>query len=633
MEARKLSLYNLIYAYDDPDDQLDILTKLLVDCIERHAPLTKTKFTRPPAPWMNNPNIKTLQQQRNSLRYEAHHSKDPELWKNFRLVKSSVKREIRKEKSNFYRTKLSSKNSKEKWDTIQKILKPPLRCNPHDVNETNNYFAKTAERTLHKAPVSTESVYQFIENCSNDHTSFKLRTITYQEVLKHLKNLRNDSSTGSDSIPVRYVKLISDYLASPLTHILNSFIKNNSYPHAWKLSRVVPLPKTNHPITIADYRPISIQTCMSKIFEKVVLSQLLEFIEAKQIYKSTVTGFRKGFNTGTALLKFRDDIKRAMKSGEITLAVMVDFSKAFDTVGHDVIIKKLSGLGFSKDFLTWTFCYLSGREQFVQIDDRKSAIINTPFGVPQGSILGPILFNLYVNDLSEQISTSSLQYADDTTLYSSCKFSDIEAAESDINSSLQNLKTWSNNNNLSINTVKTNFLLLSTERMASTHSLDTYSTNIHFDGQQIVSSESARLLGVYIDNHLTWQIHLTKLISSCYSVLSILKKLKHFTSLYVRKQLAEAFILSKLDYNDFVFSPLKQYQLKRLQRMQTCVCGFVYNRFASTSDVIRLNWLPIKERREYHLLKLTHKALHDENWPEIVQIQRRQQLRTLRSQQ
>ena len=169
----------------------------------------------------------------------------------------------------------------------------------------------------------------------------------------------------------------------------------------------------------SDFRPVSVLPILSKVYERLVLSQLVEHIESSILYKETMSGFRKGHSTAVVLLKLKDDILKAMKKkGEITLAVFTDYSKAFDTVDFQVLLNKLHRLGFPKKFLIWTYSYLEGRQQFVQIDDRKSGLLPVAFGLPQGSILGPVLFNLYMADLQDEKSDCNyLQYADDTSLY------------------------------------------------------------------------------------------------------------------------------------------------------------------------------------------------------------------------
>ena len=301
-----------------------------------------------------------------------------------------------------------------------------------------------------------------------------MRPVTHAEVVKEIKHLKNDCSTGSDNISTYYIKLISSWISSPLTHIINSHITTNSYPSSWKLSRVVPIPKNQTPVGITEYRPISIQTALSKVFERIVLNQLITFIEHNNIYKDTITGFRKGFSTANALTKFRDDILKCMNSNEVTLAVLIDFSKAFDTISHESFIKKLNNLGFGKDFITWVLSYLSDRKQYIQVDDKKSSICRTYFGVPQGSILGPVLFNLYVNDLQDQITGCSkvLQYADDTTLYVSSKPKSIDEKCVGLNQSLADVKKWSEENNLSVNALKTKFITFSTSQLSKRHDLE-----------------------------------------------------------------------------------------------------------------------------------------------------------------
>ena len=164
--------------------------------------------------------------------------------------------------------------------------------------------------------------------------------------------LRNDCSSGFDRIPVKFIKSASDHIISPLVHIINSSIDHEQFPDKWKIGRICPVPKIDNPSKPKDYRPISILPVLSKVYEKVILGQLINHINAQNIYNNTQSGFRKGHSTTTLLLKFRDDIQKAMNKHEITLSVLIDYSKAFDTINHELLLKKLVELKqqHNKDF-------------------------------------------------------------------------------------------------------------------------------------------------------------------------------------------------------------------------------------------------------------------------------------------
>ena len=321
-----------------------------------------------------------------------------------------------------------------------------------------------------------------------------------------------------------------------------------------------------------------------------------------------------------------------MKRGEVTMAVLADFSKAFDTVSYGTVLRKLHRHGFSKSFLRWITNYLTGRKQFVQIDDRTSRQIDVTFGVPQGSILGPVLFNLYVNDLSDNLGpVSSHQYADDTTIYTHGKPDDISTCEKRLQTAIDNLTNWSCKCNLVLNSKKTKVMLFSTPQLSRVHKLDDCCLQLTANGKELERINSTRLLGTEIQQDLSWTKDINSKISSCYNSLSVIKKLKHLAPFHVRKQLAESLVLSKMDYNDVVCHPLPVYLTKRLQRVQLATAGFVLSRYAEMSDILKLGWLPIKERKEFSLTKLTYKALYCDNWPKYLSVEQYQPPRLLRS--
>jgi hypothetical protein len=172
-------------------------------------------------------------------------------------------------------------------------------------------------------------------------TLFSLRYVTHAEILKELTTIRNDNSTGPDQIPAKYLKLVVEYIASPLTHIINSLISRQTFPDAWKQARVSPIPKIANPTEPDHFRPISILTALSKVYERLVLHHLLTYVNEQNVLNINISGYRKGHSTTTVLLRIRDDIIRAMKKGEVTLIAFADFSKAFDTVDYAIVLRKL----------------------------------------------------------------------------------------------------------------------------------------------------------------------------------------------------------------------------------------------------------------------------------------------------
>ena len=211
---------------------------------------------------------------------------------------------------------------------------------------------------------------------------FNYNQLHNESIEKCIKMMRNDCSTGYDHIPASFIKPVSEFLFSPTTFVINNFIKINQFPDIWKLTRITPIPKIRLPVQLKDYRPVSILPILSKIYERVVLEQITTFIEKKLMYHHYQSGYRKNHSTVTLLAKLRDDIEKAMKASDITLAVFTDYPKAFDTIDFSVLIKKMHPLNFSKHFLYWIFSYLTDRRHFVQIDSNVSNILYTNFCVP-----------------------------------------------------------------------------------------------------------------------------------------------------------------------------------------------------------------------------------------------------------
>jgi exonuclease III len=624
---------NLVYSTEEPDDKLHLFNELIKSCLDRHAPLRKTKITRPPAPWLKTEDMRQLKNERDKLRHLAHKTKLDCVWQAFRDIRNQIRTKIKKVKRSFYQKALSSRKPKELWRTIHRILHPNPQPINADPNTLNKHFSSTSQRLLGTTPLSSENLQELINSLPNCLSEpFHLRQVSHNEVLKQLTSMRSDCSTGVDQIPVKYVKLVAEFCASPLTHILNEFISSNSFPLAWKLARVSPIPKTESPTEADHFRPISVLSALSKIYERLVLAQMLEYIEQHQVFKSSISGYRKGHSTTTVLLRIRDDIIKAMKKGEITLIAFADFSKAFDTVDYATVLKRLHSIGFSRDALNWFLSYLTNRKQFVQVNDKKSELLDVHYGVPQGSILGPILFNIYVNDLQSDFHCSCFQYADDTTLYDHCTPRSLAKCANKLNGTMSTLEDWASKSNLLLNETKTKQMLITTQQMSRAHELENFVPFITVKGKVVERVTTFKLLGTLINENLKWTDHIKQVTSSCYAVLSTLRKLKNLAPIHVKKQLAESLVLSKLAYNNVVYHPLPAYLQRKLQRIQNAAASFVLNRYTNECDVLQqLHWLPIKEKAEQDHLRLAHKVLWDPLSPEYLKLDIRKVNRELRS--
>ena len=255
----------LVYCTEDPNEQLDTVNNLILECIEQHALLVKTKFTYPPAPWMKQLDIADLQKKRDNCRYLAHYSSTEENWVKFRDIRNKLKSKMKEIKTAFCKKILSSKNSKEIWKVVHRILKPNDNTLKVDKDKLNKYFNNTAARLVSRKSVSKNELTGLIYSFNDKRNAFKLQPVTYENIEKFIKMIRNYCSTGYDHIPVTFIKPVSKFLVSAIRFIINNFIKINQFPDIWKLTRISIIPKIQLPLELKDYRPVSILPILSKV--------------------------------------------------------------------------------------------------------------------------------------------------------------------------------------------------------------------------------------------------------------------------------------------------------------------------------------------------------------------------------
>ena len=353
-----------------------------------------------------------------------------------------------------------------------------------------------------------------------NENAFKLQPTSYNDVRKALNTIRSGCSTGHDSIPINLPKPVSEFIISPLTLIINNFISSGTFPDYWKVARINPLPKVNNTSLPSDFWPISVLPVLSKVYERVVLQQLVFHIKNLMLYKSLQLGIRKSHSSTSCLMKLKDDVVNAMNKGEITISVFADYSKAFDTIDFKRLLRKLTNLNIDKFFLNWIANYLSDHQQYVQIDNKKSSMLTVGFGVPQGSILGPVIFNLYVSDLSEQVKYSkTLQYANDTKVYIHSKPNELEAKSIVLSRDIENIRNWSHNSNLVFNEKKSKAMLFYKNQLYRHYKKEFDSVDIKCGDVTHERPETVKVLGITFNEHLDWTSHINKIAIECFSTL------------------------------------------------------------------------------------------------------------------
>lgn len=336
------------------------------------------------------------------------------------------------------------------------------------------------------------------------------------------------------------------------------------------------LPKIKAPSEYKHLRPISVLPVLSKVLERSMCFQIRNFIDRYQVLPATQSGFRPFYSCTTALLKVSDDIIRSVDSGDLTLLVLLDFSRAFDTVRHDILLSILKYLHFSSDALSLLESYFSGRSQRVRVGDQLSQQIQIKAGVPQGSILGPLLFTIYTSQLEKHIRFSKLHiYADDTQLYYSFKPEDVQAAVAKLNADLQSVAQFSTQMALKLNPQKSAAILFGSE--ADCERVIRDSINLHINDIPIPLEQNVKNLGLLMDNSFRFRVHISSCLKRAYGTLKLLFPHRSFFSVKLKLHLCESLVLSQFNYCSQVFSPcLDSVTLNRVQRLQNSCLRFSY---------------------------------------------------------
>ena len=426
----------------------------------------------------------------------------------------------------------------------------------------------------------------------------------------------SDATCSLDIIPTKLLKSCLDVLLIPITNLINLSLSEGVFPSVFKHAIVSPLLK-KHSLPkdeLSSYRPISNLNFISKILEKVMYSRLCTHLESFPALSSFQSAYRKFHSTETALLRIQNDLNIAMNNQQVSALVLLDLSAAFDTLDHSILLNRLNmDFGISDSAFTLLSSYLSNRSQSVVIDQEFSPKLPLLLGVPQGSVLGPLLFTLYTTPLSFLLTDSLIQfhlYADDTQLYISFSSSDSSKSLAMLSSTLDQVHSWFCANRLVVNPSKTEYLLIGTPQQRSKIT----NSSVHFQNLSLCPSDSARNLGVIFDSDLDFKIHISSICRSSFYQIRQLRQIRSSLDRTTAILLANSIVHSKMDYCNSLLYGLPQSSTIRLQRVQNSLARVVCrsSKFKSnSSNLLReLHWLPVHQRIKYKIALLTFKTLH-----------------------
>lgn len=538
----------------------------------------------------------------------------------FRNYRNRLNRVMEITKLNYYKSKIekNKKSSKQLWNTINSIEckkkkstikeiiinNDVLTDNLKIANAFNKHYAEVGKKLASsiQKPITIPPSRKYLPK------SMFLSPVDEKEICQIINSLKSKKSPGIDKIKSETLKEIQKEIAKPMTYLINEMMKSGVYPSILKVAVIKPLYKKGKKCVIENYRPISLISNVAKIFEKALKNRLNGYINKNNLLSKKQFGFREGKSTQDAIINLTSQIYKAIDNGRPSLCVFLDLSKAFDTVSHKQLLETLEDIGVRGTTYNLLESYLYQRKQFVQVENEMSSEELVQFGVPQGTVLGPLLFSIYLNNLLNLNTTGTIiSFADDTVIvYEDNNWHDLkEKVESD----MPHIIEWFNHQLLTINYEKTKFMTFTAYR----NHLPNFNTLDIRDNELIINvsrTDTIKYLGVIIDSHMRWDVHTENVTKTLRSMLFKFKYLSKLLDIHQLRIIYFALVESRIQYAILSWGGVAAAHLRKLETIQKRILKIMYGKEPTFPSNLLFSLAKICDVRQtflYNILTHIHK--------------------------
>ena len=527
----------------DVDEMEKFITSNITKVYDENAPLVQKRVTRRKAPWMNG-EIKRITRMKNKLRNKYWRTRERSDWEAYKDIRNGLNSIVWKAKKSYFAEELSlSKSPKEFWRNLKQngiVNGKDNRSLPAEMkaDEVNKYFSEMGQ----ECDIDEDLLKFYKENRKDElEPAFSFMPVTEDDVKSAMNEIKSHA-VGYDNVSMTMIKSVSPFAIGAITHLINKSLMSGKFPQRWKTSIVHPLPKVTTPTSYNQLRPISILPAMSKIIEKIVVRQIVNFTNERGLLPKMQSGFRKDYSTCTALTNLFAELFDARDEGLYSIIVMLDFKQAFDSVSPELLVAMLHYLGFDEGATDWIESYSCERVQVTKIGSETSRPLVKRRGVAQGSGVGPILFIIYTIALYICVRYSKVHgYVDDCQMHKPYKPGQMAAAVAEVNSDLHSVSEWSEKHGLKLNINKCTVMHIAPRE--SVQALSDDGVCVTLGGQSLAISAKIKTLGVELDSSLSLSDHVTHNIQKAFGRLRGMYRFKDLLPAPTKLRIIQTIVL------------------------------------------------------------------------------------------